>query len=34
MGFMENALRLPMTTLSAAYQDTVVAALSAAGITK
>ena len=34
MGLMENALRLPMTTLSEEYQDTVVAALSAAGITK
>jgi 4-hydroxy-tetrahydrodipicolinate synthase len=34
MGLMENALRLPMTPLSEEYQDTVVAALSAAGITK
>lgn len=34
MGLMENALRLPMTPLSEEYQDTVVAALSAAGISK
>jgi 4-hydroxy-tetrahydrodipicolinate synthase len=34
MGLMENVLRLPMTSLSREYQDTVVAALNAAGITK
>ena len=34
MGLMENALRLPMTPLSREYQDTVGAALNAAGITR
>ena len=34
MGLMENVLRLPMTSLSREYQDTGVAALNAAGITK
>ena len=34
MGLMDNVLRLPMTPLSREHQNTVGAALNAAGITK
>ena len=34
MGLMENIIRLPMTPVSRKYQDTVGAALNAAGITR